>query len=523
MTDTIDGAHKCARCSQLEKALELAQSRTANATRLAGKLKVELEKKLEEDVGFKKKLSRIEEREAQLKEGQMGMKNQVNELKYRNKHLSTELAEKKKALREVRLRTNARLARLSENLEAAEGATLLRIEDVNYAANAIQSSVVDLQRHLGSRGFHAVNSHTARELMKKLWDSSVKLTKACGAVSYQRKIDIPEGDDLGSTRGDDHDSLQDSWDSEDNIHNSIDKRARLIKRLRKQAEGAAVTVAAKDGRIKVVGESQAKSMVRELTNLCTELEEENKALLVKIEELRSQLSTSSSKAELSTIVTKYRLAIVKSRTSEKALKKRLGRSEAQIDKLRENEIKSIELERKLEQMKIVAREQKEKYTSLVKEYDHLNSQLKRYKISEETRKEFLESVRKEKNTTGVVETFPFLSPSENVGFGYEGFQRNIDEDVIDPVSFKSNLYDSNKSSSSYPDHVGGGNAGSVRFMGADYMPKETGQHGSFVPGGGYTDSVGDSARASFSVPDIASDLKVLNEEIARLQESLHGV
>ena len=207
------------------------------------------------------------------------------------KHLTKELADVRAALRNEKLKSKARLSGLGDALESMETELARRRDSSRRALHDIQNAVSDLQRHLGSRGYHAVPSETARALLQNLWTT-------VGSLAAAVKGDVPE--------------VSASFEAAD-----------------AEAEKAAWEIGARSGSLKIHGTSPTKDLARTMSDMCGEMEKDNLRLQAEVSDLRAALEASRNSVGL---IPKYRKAIVKSRSIAQALR-------AEIEALRRERIR----------------------------------------------------------------------------------------------------------------------------------------------------------------------------------------
>ena len=321
----------------------------AAAIRKAAKLSLELEETKRQLALLRRRFVQEQRAASEKAEDSKTDSLEIRELKYRNKYLARELAETKRSLKETNLRTRAKMCSLSSTLKTTKDEYLGRQGHLITAAKAIQSTVMDLQRHLGSRGFHAVNSQVAQALMENIWSASEKLTTTCtgylsddGSNVFVDNDDNDDDDDDDDDIDDDDDYGYDCEYFERSKNKKKKKRRKKEKRKKKnnnnnnnnnlnrlasKTKDAALFVAAKDGHIHINGDSAAKELAREMTQICSRLETENQRLEAKVEMLESEVKSIRQHSKAKELIPKYRVAIVKSRNFADALRKQVNHLE----------------------------------------------------------------------------------------------------------------------------------------------------------------------------------------------------
>jgi len=379
----------------LEQSLKVSQSRAVNAIRTAAKLKVDLDQKLQENAEFVRRVNGVEIRETEIKQSRQESDVEMREMNYRNKCLCNELAECKSKLREIKLKSKARLFHTCQSLEDMENMSKQQMERVKNAANSIQSSVLDLQRHVGSQGFHLVNSHTAKALMQQLWDSCGKLCLTAETI-----------DDKNDYK---------------NEHVNIET-------VTKEAHRSALLLAAKNGDVQVLGESQSDQLFNDLTSLCSELENQNKALIAQTEDLKAQMKgKETQESRVSSIIPKYRMAILKARAEAKSVVEELKGSELTIVNLKETKNRqSAEMEKLL---KTVV-EKSQIVSTLEYENRMLESRIQEFQHADLKRKSLLETLNEDRRAFALENPARFKSTLND---------RPISSTEYSPYQFKSNL------------------------------------------------------------------------------------
>ncbi len=320
--------------------------------RQAARLKVEVERRSAADAALAARAVEVARREEVAEESRRELREECRALRFQNKRMASELAESKALLREAKLRSNARLATLSESVEAAERAAEQRAGSLRDASKAMQSAVLDLQRHLGGRhvGHHAVNSGTAQRLMDKLWDASRKICAACDETSSRRDWERERERKLDESdaQGEEEEEGSASWSQIDeellrekgaagagpasasaagaaaSTASARQKRLHAVQGIKKAATKAAVTIAAKQGSITVMGDTATHDLLRHVTQVCADVEAENHKLRAEVERLAGEAAAQAQAAKSSAkLVPKYRVAIVKVRTETTQVKQRV--------------------------------------------------------------------------------------------------------------------------------------------------------------------------------------------------------
>ena len=265
--------------------------RCAVATKRASRYKSLLDKRMAAEATFREKLGVVEEKLLAKDDAAASAAEKVKELEYANKLLSADLAREKKRVRDAKLKSNARLVGLSEALSDMEEELARRSAETRRALRDIQDAVSDLQRHIGSRGYHAVPSETARRLLSGLWET-------VGSLAAAVQCDVRE---LPASP-------------------SKSPSPALSK-----ASRAAWTVGVRDGSLSVVsGTAPVRDIAKTMSDTCAQLETENVRLQSAVEELRASLAASQSADRAEALIPKYRAAIVKSRSISESLRKQVG-------------------------------------------------------------------------------------------------------------------------------------------------------------------------------------------------------
>ncbi|CAK9055008.1 Hypothetical protein SCF082_LOCUS29798 [Durusdinium trenchii] len=394
---------------ELQRGLRHAQSKAILAVRQASKLKVELDARCKEDLEFKERVQAVQEREGALEEANMRVRDEVKQLKYRCKCLSSELEDKTQELRDTKLRSNARLDTLSKTIQRTEREAHARRQGFRAAAHAIQDTVLDLQRHFGSRGFHAINSHTAQRLMEKLMDASEGITEAAMLHSPRKKrrrrrhvrsaahsgafSDSDSDDESRRGEGSIGGSTGLDWDGD--LHRKIQRSAILVDvkdhhRSEEEQEGGAFQLTAAQSPLL---RRKRDTLVRDLSKVCLELESDNSRLQRAVRDLKLELESIRRTSGDSALVPKYRLAIVQARSKAKACQDRLERV---TEQLRETTLTLQERSQLLDD----AREQRDKLDKLARasreENNDLRQRIRDLEAAERKRRHALDEIQREK-------------------------------------------------------------------------------------------------------------------------------
>ncbi|GBG33869.1 Hypothetical Protein FCC1311_100922 [Hondaea fermentalgiana] len=425
-----DRDQACQRCEGLERALKHAQARAVAAVRQAAKLKVDLDNKFDEDAAFKAKLGTLASQEQTRHADAAEAKEKLREAEYKIQCLNKEIQRKAEALRDAKYRANARLERFASSLEATEQAALERGERLLEATRAIQSTVLDLRRHLGARGFHAVNSHTAKRLMAKICDASNKLGRAAilpGQKHAEAKL-LVIGDETktrGDSDGGSDSGSDDSSDAADDIDRALlmdsllldadtrpqdegkaatSRRPRgRISKVKTKASQAALLLAAKDGTLWSGGHGnggERDKLVRDLCKLCQDLERRNGQLAGKLEAMQLEMEAMQVRSSASALVPKYRVAIVRAKAQAHALQEKVQQQTehlASLDEQVSSQQEYIgEMSRQRDYEQLRRQKSETKATKLEQENSRLRAQLREMEVRADRRRQFLDGLQRER-------------------------------------------------------------------------------------------------------------------------------
>ncbi len=389
--------------------------------RQAARLKVEVERRSAADAALAARVAEVARREEVAEESRRELREECRALRFQNKRMASELAESKALLREGKLRSNARLATLSESVEAAERAAEQRAGSLRDASKAMQSAVLDLQRHLGGRhvGHHAVNSGTAQRLMDKLWDASRKICAACDETSSRRDRDRERKLEESDAQGDEEEEGSASWSQIDeellreggaagagpalpfattsaaSTASTQQKRLHAVQGIRKAATKAFVTIAAKQGSITVVGDTATHDLLRHVTQVCADVEAENHKLRAEVERLAGEAAAQAQAAKSSAkLVPKYRVAIVKVRAETTQVRQR-------VEELEQALARAAGAAADETRRAAATEAERPKYAARLEHFARENKALReRVELFEEGRKQrrrLLESIRRERS------------------------------------------------------------------------------------------------------------------------------
>lgn len=280
----------------LELSLSSCRSRLRACLSENAKLKLEIEKRDARELEFRERLRRVQEREKAHEDETSSHAYDLRELTYRNKQLTSDLAQAKEKYRELQVKTRSRLANLAESLRQTEQKNEHRTRRIKVAVNAIQNAVLDLQRHIGSRGFHAVNSSTANRLVNKIFEAAEDLANASSVSSSQSVKDLR------------------------NVH--------------RKAQRSAIKGNVRRGLVSASGEDGSAELLEEVTAVCGDLERENERLRSSVDALKAQIERTRGQVEKAQLIPKYRLVIVKSRAQVASPRSQLEELTVENERLR---------------------------------------------------------------------------------------------------------------------------------------------------------------------------------------------
>ena len=295
-----------AQVETLEQSLHNCRTRLRSCLAENARLKLDLEAREARELAFRERLQKVEDRESRVEDETSSRAMDLRELRYRNKQLVAELADAKEKHRGLQAKTRSRLSNLASSLQETECKNEERGRAIRIAVNAIQNAVLDLQRHIGSKGFHAVNSNTAIRLVNKIFEAAEDL--ACAAdVSSRRNVQ----------------SLQ---------------------KLQRKAYKSTVKDNAKRGVVSVAKDDGKADLLEEVTAVCGDLEQENERLRGNVQVLKAQLESCREQAEKAQLIPKYRLVIVQSRAQAAALRSQVEELSDENERLRREQLRKQPVE-----------------------------------------------------------------------------------------------------------------------------------------------------------------------------------